>query len=679
MSLLGDAAAQVVWEVATCQEIAGSLATAFLWHAAFDQPPEIRDGILPETGKVVFKRGDTSEEFTSPEIAYTYDQAHTLYYYEVEDKVLEHKFVPFRVVQLVLPIGWKEISPPPNLVIQACILNINQVHYTDYFYVSVLGRILHPHRSPSVPFTVGEGAGWYREFTRDLELSLPLVIFRGGSLIPPRDIELSLVNHQLLGGGQQRSANDDWLISCSRIVHADLEHSALQLLGDYKQYYRLKVEPREAFTQGGDAIPQLPPVPPPSPCFLEAGPDQLWYEEGGDIHLKALEQFDGRAFTQWEITMIDFTYDPPKRQHFTLPNREVHLEALGPVIARAWFGTTTVTLDSNLCTLLGQMCQEQDVADLELFEFDGQRIKVKDIPKTLEVGVRTTYGLSVSPAVESYLGEMKGLKIEFEGWDDNGDGKVDVTNRNRSITVTGPAIYKALFRFTGPAAALKLRAICGPGTPLSGQELTVRVRVTPPGSEFNTPIDYPYVQGTVVEAQALDLQLVACHQFGAPIPVFFSHWEINGQAQPTGRTKITLTLTRDTTARAIYTMTRCAMLETNKKEYQTGEPVTIRFINGCQATLTLRNSAPWVIKDSQGRVVFEPTAFQVITEVRPGETKTWTWDQKDNNGQQVPAGLYTVELETMDAGTYTASFEIKALAQAKLDVKAVARSHGQSR
>jgi len=114
-----------------------------------------------------------------------------------------------------------------------------------------------------------------------------------------------------------------------------------------------------------------------------------------------------------------------------------------------------------------------------------------------------------------------------------------------------------------------------------------------------------------------------------------------------------------------------AKLTTDKFTYQSGEVVTIRFFNGCSQAISLHDSAPWVIKDSQGRVIFAPTALQVITEVRPGETKTWTWNQKDNNGRQVPAGTYTVELETMDAGTYTASFEIKALVQAKLDVKAV--------
>jgi hypothetical protein len=51
-------------------------------------------------------------------------------------------------------------------------------------------------------------------------------------------------------------------------------------------------------------------------------------------------------------------------------------------------------------------------------------------------------------------------------------------------------------------------------------------------------------------------------------------------------------------------------------------------------------------------------------------TSSWQWDQKDNNHQQVPAGTYTIELETMDAGTYSASFEI-GLRQADLFVESL--------
>jgi hypothetical protein len=210
---------------------------------------------------------------------------------------------------------------------------------------------------------------------------------------------------------------------------------------------------------------------------------------------------------------------------------------------------------------------------------------------------------------------------------------------------------------------LSLEALCGPDTPEAGQQLTgIRVGVTPPpGTVLTTPARQNYAPNTSVELEALDLQLVACHQFGAPIEVFFSHWEIDGVPQPAGRVKVTLTLTRDTMARAVYTMSRCARLETDKQEYGPGELVTIRFINGCQVTLTLPNTAPWRIKDGQGRIVFTPPSLPAITEVPPGETRNWLWNKRDQAGHQIPAGTYIAELETMDAGRYTTSFNIKGI------------------
>lgn len=103
-----------------------------------------------------------------------------------------------------------------------------------------------------------------------------------------------------------------------------------------------------------------------------------------------------------------------------------------------------------------------------------------------------------------------------------------------------------------------------------------------------------------------------------------------------------------------------AKLTTDKSTYQSAEIVMISFFNGCSEAISLSNSAPWLIKDSQGQLVFGPPSFPAITVVQPRQTRRWSWDQKDNNGQQVPPGMYTVELETMDAGMYRASFEIKA-------------------
>ena len=113
-------------------------------------------------------------------------------------------------------------------------------------------------------------------------------------------------------------------------------------------------------------------------------------------------------------------------------------------------------------------------------------------------------------------------------------------------------------------------------------------------------------------------------------------------------------------------------LATDRTSYTQGQTVTIVFRNTGTVGITLPNSAPWRIKDASGQVVFSAAAAMVIVSVAPGETRTWTWDQRDNYGRQVPAGTYTVELSTQNAGTFTASFAIQAPALPDLVVDSLA-------
>jgi len=55
---------------------------------------------------------------------------------------------------------------------------------------------------------------------------------------------------------------------------------------------------------------------------------------------------------------------------------------------------------------------------------------------------------------------------------------------------------------------------------------------------------------------------------------------------------------------------------------------------------------------------FGTMELQVITEIKPNESKTWIWDQRDNSGKQVEPGTYQVILETINSGTLTQSFTI---------------------
>ena len=112
-------------------------------------------------------------------------------------------------------------------------------------------------------------------------------------------------------------------------------------------------------------------------------------------------------------------------------------------------------------------------------------------------------------------------------------------------------------------------------------------------------------------------------------------------------------------------------LTTDKSAYAPGETVRIAFANVGPVTITLPNTAPWTIRDAHGRIVYTPTAAMVLTPVAPGASKSWSWNQRDNSGNQVPPGTYTVELRTSDAGTFTASFTIRAPAKPDLVIESL--------
>ena len=89
---------------------------------------------------------------------------------------------------------------------------------------------------------------------------------------------------------------------------------------------------------------------------------------------------------------------------------------------------------------------------------------------------------------------------------------------------------------------------------------------------------------------------------------------------------------------------------TDKHAYMEGEPVTFWLYNAGEESVTLRNSAPWTIVSMEHgmSIVYAPVALQVVRKVAPGETVSWTWNQKGSCGRQVKPGLYAVILEAGD-------------------------------
>ncbi len=91
--------------------------------------------------------------------------------------------------------------------------------------------------------------------------------------------------------------------------------------------------------------------------------------------------------------------------------------------------------------------------------------------------------------------------------------------------------------------------------------------------------------------------------------------------------------------------------------YRPGMPVQIRVKNIGHREITLPNSAPWKINTFGGEAVFTPVSLQVVVSLAPGETKEWSWEQKDNNGNQVKEGTYLVVLNCSE-GEYRCLFTI---------------------
>ena len=96
----------------------------------------------------------------------------------------------------------------------------------------------------------------------------------------------------------------------------------------------------------------------------------------------------------------------------------------------------------------------------------------------------------------------------------------------------------------------------------------------------------------------------------------------------------------------------CIVFKALKDEYKISEPVTFRLINNCDENLILPNSAPWTIKNSEGETVFTPISLQVVTKVKPGDFKEWSWNQKDNHGENVKPGTYYIEIKTNNQGMF---------------------------
>ncbi len=88
---------------------------------------------------------------------------------------------------------------------------------------------------------------------------------------------------------------------------------------------------------------------------------------------------------------------------------------------------------------------------------------------------------------------------------------------------------------------------------------------------------------------------------------------------------------------------------TEKTNFDLGEKITITIINSGTNQLTFSDASYGLqIRGMDGRVLYSPTADQMISLLEPKEDKTFVWSQMKNDGDQALAGTYKITTNAMD-------------------------------
>ncbi|HJU33894.1 MAG TPA: hypothetical protein VJ695_02105 [Nitrososphaera sp.] len=90
------------------------------------------------------------------------------------------------------------------------------------------------------------------------------------------------------------------------------------------------------------------------------------------------------------------------------------------------------------------------------------------------------------------------------------------------------------------------------------------------------------------------------------------------------------------------------LITTNGARYRIGEPVTLTVKNIGDETLTFPDSALGLrFQNLNTGQTYGVATAKVITELELGASKILTWNQQDDNGNNVPAGDYSATVQTV--------------------------------
>jgi uncharacterized cupredoxin-like copper-binding protein len=93
-------------------------------------------------------------------------------------------------------------------------------------------------------------------------------------------------------------------------------------------------------------------------------------------------------------------------------------------------------------------------------------------------------------------------------------------------------------------------------------------------------------------------------------------------------------------------------ITTDKQTYKLGETVTIAIKNNGKNTLEFADSLlGLIVKNVKTGQQAGILGAQVISELKPNESKVFQWDQKDTNSNQVEAGIYNAQTSSLGVNT----------------------------
>ena len=88
---------------------------------------------------------------------------------------------------------------------------------------------------------------------------------------------------------------------------------------------------------------------------------------------------------------------------------------------------------------------------------------------------------------------------------------------------------------------------------------------------------------------------------------------------------------------------------TEKLDYTLGEAIPIKIVNSGTHTITFSDASFGLeISSLTGRVLYSPSAAQVVSTLEPKEEISLVWDQIKNDGDAATAGTYKITTTGFD-------------------------------